>query len=228
MVKIEQSITGCSVVKDEVKVAPLLMDRHEVLQGRTYKVKTPLSESALYITINHCEIEGVMRPFEIFINSKDMKHFQWVVALTRLISAMFRHGGEVSFLIDELRSVLDPNGGAFHKGKYIPSLVSVIGDVIEQELTSLGLYQRDESLKEAAIAMVKEKTAAQRLKDMGAKDHGLAHVLPMSVSLCDEVMNEESDGYPVQATVCQKCMQRAVVIMDSCSVCLNCSESKCG
>jgi hypothetical protein len=168
MVKIDKKIVGYSVIKEgEVRVnQPMLIERSEVLNGRTYKVKTPLSESALYITINSCEINGVIRPFEIFINSKDMKHFQWVVALTRLISAVFRHGGEVSFLIDELRSVLDPNGGAFHKGKYIPSLVSVIGDVIEQELTSLGLYQRDESLKEAAVAMVKEKQAKSESSKM--------------------------------------------------------------
>jgi hypothetical protein len=204
-IKIDQPIVGYSVVKkEEAKASPALIGRQEVLPGRTYKVKTPLSESALYVTINHCEIDGVMRPFEIFINCKDMKHFQWVVALTRLISAVFRHGGEVAFLIEELRSVLDPNGGAFHKGKYIPSLVSVIGDVIEQELTSLGLFKRDESLKEAAVAMVKEKIE---------KTKKIEH---------------EDDGYPVQATVCQKCMQRSVVIMDSCSVCLNCSESKCG
>jgi hypothetical protein len=164
-IKIEQPIVGYSVVKAEAaKAEPALIGRQEVLSGRTYKVKTPLSESALYITINHCEMNGAMRPFEIFINSKDMKHFQWVVALTRLISAVFRHGGEVSFLIEELRSVLDPNGGAFHKGKYIPSLVSVIGDVIEQELTSLGLFKRDESLKEAAMAMVKEKQVKNESK----------------------------------------------------------------
>jgi len=229
MVKIDQSIAGCSVVKDEVKVTPSLLERHEVLHGRTYKVKTPLSESALYITINHCEMDGVMRPFEIFINSKDMKHFQWVVALTRLISAMFRHGGEVSFLIDELRSVLDPNGGAFHKGKYIPSLVSVIGDVIEQELTSLGLYQRDDSLKEAAMAMVKEKTLAQRLKDKGYPDRGLAHHLPMSVSLCGEMTDEEVDETfeALSKNQCQKCGDYSLIMMDGCLTCVSCGDSKC-
>jgi hypothetical protein len=226
MVKIDKKIVGYSVVKDEVSVnepKPVLIERSEVLPGRTYKVKTPLSESALYITINHCELNGVIRPFEIFINSKDMKHFQWVVALTRLISAVFRHGGEVSFLIDELRSVLDPNGGAFHKGKYIPSLVSVIGDVIEQELTSLGLYQRDDSLKEAAVAMVKEKTLAQRLKDMGAKDHGLAQHLPLSVSLSDEVM----DDIRPNKKLCDKCNEYAVVMDGGCETCHNCGFSRC-
>jgi ribonucleoside-diphosphate reductase alpha chain len=163
MVKIESKIVGYSVVKDEVKIPqPVLIERPEITHGRTYKVKSGLSESALYITINHCEVDGVIRPFEIFINSKDMKHFQWVVALTRLISAVFRHGGEVAFLIDELRSVIDPSGGTFHKGKYIPSLVSVIGDVIEQELISLGLHTKDESLKEAAVAMLNEKVKTEK------------------------------------------------------------------
>lgn len=154
MTKIDQKIVSYNVVKDEAPTPPKQpLQRTETLSGTTYKVKTPLSEHALYVTIN--DLDG--RPFEIFINSKAMDHFQWTVALTRVISAVFRHGGEVNFLIEELKSVFDPRGGAFFKGKYVPSLVAAIGDILERHLVKLGLYVVDNSLAEAAVAMVEEK-----------------------------------------------------------------------
>lgn len=162
MVKIDKKIIGYSVV--EGAEAPELLHeglaRPAVLDGTTYKLKTPLSEHALYITINNIEINGAVYPFEMFINSKAMEHFQWIVALTRIVSAVFRKGGDVAFLIEEFRSVFDPKGGYFHKGKYMPSLVAEIGDVIEQHLTKLGLYVRDTSLATAAQEMVQEKQSS--------------------------------------------------------------------
>jgi hypothetical protein len=119
--------------------------RPELLEGSTYKIKTPLSPHALYVTINDIvlnpgTVHEMRRPFEIFINSKSMEHFQWIVALTRIISAVFRKGGDVTFLVDEMRSVFDPKGGYFKKGgKYMPSLVAEIGDVIEMHLRQIGL-----------------------------------------------------------------------------------------
>ena len=113
------------------------LERPEMLLGSTYKIKTPLSEHALYITVNDIVLnEGTeheqRRPFEIFINSKNMEHFQWVLALTRIISAVFRKGGDVTVLVEELRSVFDPSGGYFKKGgKFMPSLVAEIGEVIK-------------------------------------------------------------------------------------------------
>lgn len=159
MIQITQPIVGYSVVDSTAKVAmkPKLIERTEALSGCTYKIKTPLSEHALYITINNIEIDGQLLPFELFINSKSMDHFQWIVAFTRIVSAIFRHGGEVNFLIDELRSVFDPRGGFFYRTKYVPSIVSLIGDVIEQHLIALGLYVKDNSLQEAAAAMIEEK-----------------------------------------------------------------------
>ena len=106
------------------------LERPEVLVGSTYKIKTPLSEHALYVTINDVVLNKdteheQRRPFEIFINSKNMDHFQWIVALTRIMSAVFRKGGDITFLVDELRSVFDPKGGYFKKGgRYMPSLVA--------------------------------------------------------------------------------------------------------
>ncbi len=114
------------------------LDRPEELEGATYKIKWPDSEHALYITINDLVVGGRRRPFEVFINSKNMEHFAWTVALTRMISAVFRRGGDVSFVVEELKAVFDPRGGAWIGGKYIPSILAAIGGVIEQHLVSTG------------------------------------------------------------------------------------------
>ena len=114
------------------------LDRPAALEGQTYKVKWPGSEHALYITINDIVIAGHRRPFEVFINSKNMEHFAWTVALTRMISAVFRRGGDISFVVEELKAVFDPRGGAWVEGKYIPSILAAIGGVIENHLISIG------------------------------------------------------------------------------------------
>jgi len=114
------------------------LDRPTALEGNTYKLKWPDSEHAIYITINDIVIGGHRRPFEVFINSKNMEHFAWTVALTRMISAVFRRGGDVSFVVEELKAVFDPRGGAWIKGKYIPSILAAIGGVIETHLVSIG------------------------------------------------------------------------------------------
>ncbi len=114
------------------------LDRPNELEGNTYKIKWPDSEHALYITINDIILNGHRRPFEVFINSKNMEHFAWTVALTRMISAVFRRGGDVSFVVEELKAVFDPRGGAWMKGKYIPSILAAIGGVIEQHMIATG------------------------------------------------------------------------------------------
>jgi ribonucleoside-diphosphate reductase alpha chain len=114
------------------------LDRPNELEGQTYKVKWPDSEHALYITINDIVLNGHRRPFEVFINSKNMEHFAWTVALTRMISAVFRRGGDVSFVVEELKAVFDPRGGAWMGGKYIPSILAAIGGVIEQHMIATG------------------------------------------------------------------------------------------
>ena len=154
-VKITQTITGVSVVeqREPHKIEHIVSERPTVLSGRTYKIKTPLSEHALYVTINN--ENGA--PFEVFLNSKDMQHYQWIVALTRVISAVFRKGGDCTFLVEELKHTHDPSGGFFSRGRYIPSLVAEIGYVLEDHLIDLGLIVKDESLKLAAQAMIAEK-----------------------------------------------------------------------
>ena len=117
------------------------LDRPESLEGHTYKLKWPDSEHALYITINDLVQSGHRRPFEVFINSKNMEHFAWTVALTRMISAVFRRGGDVSFVVEELKAVFDPRGGAWMQGKYIPSILAAIGGVIEQHMIRIGFIE---------------------------------------------------------------------------------------
>jgi ribonucleoside-diphosphate reductase alpha chain len=117
------------------------LDRPAALEGHTYKLKWPESEHALYITINDIVTSGRRRPFEIFINSKNMEHFAWTVALTRMISAVFRRGGDVSFVVEELKAVFDPRGGAWMGGKYVPSILAAIGGVIERHLVAIGFIE---------------------------------------------------------------------------------------
>ena len=117
------------------------LDRPQTLEGQTYKLKWPDSEHAIYITINDIVISGHRRPFEVFINSKNMEHFAWTVALTRMISAVFRRGGDVSFVVEELKAVFDPRGGAWMQGKYIPSILAAIGGVIERHMIAIGFIE---------------------------------------------------------------------------------------
>jgi hypothetical protein len=190
------------------------LERPEMLIGSTYKVKTPLSEHALYVTINdiilnHGTDYELRRPFEIFINSKNMDHFQWIVALTRIISAVFRKGGDVTFLVEELRSVFDPRGGYFKKGgRYMPSLVAEIGDAIECHMRMIGLL-KDDGLDEGQKALLAEKRAQ------------------FEAATASVQSNDEGD-FPDGAQLCVKCHTKAAIQMDGCLTCLNCGESKCG
>jgi hypothetical protein len=191
------------------------LERPETLRGNTYKIKTPLTEHALYVTINDvCLNQGTdhekWRPFEIFINSKSMDHFQWVVALTRVISAVFRKGGDITFLVEELRSVFDPRGGYFKKGKYTPSLVADIGDIIECHLKEIGMIQSEE-MDEHRKSILAEKRAQFESKEQN--------------SVADV---EAKSDFPAEAQLCNKCMTKAVIKMDGCMTCLNCGDSKCG
>ncbi|MEC3861816.1 adenosylcobalamin-dependent ribonucleoside-diphosphate reductase [Mesobacterium sp. TK19101] len=117
------------------------LDRPQELEGATYKLKWPDSEHAIYLTINDIVVGGHRRPFEVFINSKNMEHFAWTVALTRMISAVFRRGGDVSFVVEELKAVFDPRGGAWVQGKYIPSILAAIGGVIERHMVAIGFLE---------------------------------------------------------------------------------------
>ncbi|KZY64218.1 NrdJb, partial [Oleiphilus sp. HI0061] len=162
-IKIEKKIVGyqvdnsgdkAHVVDNTPKVVPVEMNesikRPDYLLGSTYKIKPPVSEHALYITINDIILNEdtdheIRRPYEVFINSKSMEHYQWVIALTRVISAVFRKGGDITFMIEELSSVYDPNGGYYKKGGvYMPSLVAEISSVVEKHMKTIGLIKSEE------------------------------------------------------------------------------------
>jgi ribonucleoside-diphosphate reductase alpha chain len=126
------------------------------LEGRTYKLRWPESDHATYITINDVmDASGRRRPFEVFINSKNMEHYSWTVALTRMISAVFRRGGDVSFVVEELKAVFDPRGGYWVEGRYVPSILAAIGDVIEQHMVAIGFLERDAKGDDAADSPAK-------------------------------------------------------------------------
>ena len=191
------------------------VSRPEALAGSTYKIKTPMSDHALYLTINDIILnEGtdheLRRPFEVFINSKNMDHFQWIVALTRVISAVFRKGGDCTFLVEELKAVFDPQGGYFKPGgKFMPSLVAEIGWAIEDHLQKIGLLKLPE-IPEHQQKIMDEKRAEF--------EGGSAAVAPAA----------ETSDFPPTAEVCKKCSVKAVILMDGCMTCLNCGDSKCG
>ena len=229
-VKIEKNIVGFNVVRPEaetpVEAEPKVeadvvqhmnenVERTEMLFGSTYKLKTPLSEHALYVTINDMVLNPgtdheMRRPFEIFINSKNMDHFQWIVALTRIVSAVFRKGGDSTFLVEELKAVFDPRGGYFKKGgKYMPSLVAELGDVIEHHMKLIGMIESDDLDDHQ-----KEFLAAKRA-EYDAKTNPTETV-------------SSDDGFPANSQMCSKCNTKAMIQMDNCMTCLNCGESKCG
>ena len=228
--KIEKKITRASIVDrsedlgktdgpltaeslDNVVRMHEKLQRPPVLKGSTYKIKTPLSEHALYVTINDIILNPdteheLRRPFEIFINSKNMDHFQWIVALTRIVSAVFRKGGDVTFLVEELRSVFDPHGGYFKKGgKFMPSLVAEIGDALENHLCETGIL-KSSTLDEHQKNYIQGKT--EKFNQKTAES------------------DAQTDDFPEGTTLCKKCLTRAMIMLDGCLTCLNCGESKCG
>jgi hypothetical protein len=210
------------------------IERPEVLVGATYKIKSPLVEHALYVTINDIVLNPgteheLRRPFEIFINSKSMDHFQWIVALTRIMSAVFRKGGDVTFLVEELKAVFDPRGGYFKAGGiYMPSIVAELGAVVEQHLRFIGLLH-DPEMDPAQRALIAAKRAEyeSRAKKKSSNKASLNDVEPVAGSAADAA-EDSSGSFPPGATLCQKCSTTAMIVMDGCETCLNCGYSKCG
>jgi len=203
----------------------------ECLEGATYKIRTPLDDHALYVTINDIVLNygtehEVRRPFEIFINSKNMDHFQWIVALTRVMSAVFRKGGDVTFLSEELQAVFDPKGGYFKPGgRFVPSIVADIGAVIEHHFKRIGLLEPDE-LSEQQQLMLKEKRAEFEAREAGGTVNPDA--LPEKKTMNEAAGEAEDTGYPAAASLCFKCNTKAMVLLDGCQTCLACGYSKCG
>lgn len=231
-IKIEKKIVGYQVDKSDTnveavdttpKIVPIEMNesvkRPDFLLGSTYKIKPPVSEHALYITINDIILNEdtdheTRRPYEVFINSKSMEHYQWVIALTRVISAVFRKGGDITFMIEELSSVYDPNGGYYKKGGvYMPSLVAEISSVIEKHMRMIGLIQSEE-MSDTTKQILAEKKA--QFEKEGSSTHVKTDEAP------------QDNPFPANASLCKKCHNKSVIVMDGCQTCLNCGDSKCG
>ena len=189
------------------------LEREPVLEGFTYKLRWPGSDHAMYITINDIEGEaasgggpsGRRRPFEIFINSKNLEHYAWTVALTRMISAIFRRGGDVSFVVEELKAVFDPQGGQWMGGRYVPSLLAAIGGVIERHMIRTGFMlpkprpEQEERVEASALAA----------------GRGLSEPSAARLTAGD------------RRTICPRCSSPSLRRVEGCLVCDNCGYSKC-
>ena len=173
------------------------LDRPNALPGNTYKVSWPEHDHAFYITINDIVQDGRRRPFEVFINSKNMEHYAWTVALTRMISAVFRRGGDVNFVAEELKAVFDPRGGQWVGGRYVPSLLAAIGEVIEQHLVDIGFTH-------------------------SAKDGEAEELAPLRLAA-----GAEGEVAQTRFRSCPKCSLPALVRQEGCDTCTSCGYSKC-
>ncbi len=180
------------------------LDRPAALEGHTYKLKWPENEHAIYITINDILIGGHRRPFEVFINSKNMEHYAWTVALTRMISAVFRRGGDVSFVVEELKAVFDPRGGAWMGGRYIPSILAAIGGVIEQHMVAIGFIAGE---------------------GMGLKSD--PYPAPEAAPAAAAPTAMTADGRP-SGPACPSCGAYEMSMVEGCMTCRSCGFSKCG
>ena len=211
------AITGSVLSTPEISDAPVPaqsgsvvymtrpLDRPGSLPGNTYKVRWPESDHAIYITLNDIIQDGRRRPFEIFINSKNMEHFAWTVALTRMISAVFRRGGDVSFVVEELKAVFDPRGGHWMDGRYVPSLLAAIGEVIEQHLVSIGFMAADTPpITPPAVRAISGVAGGAEPAHLPRGPETL-HLRP-----------------------CPKCHAPALTRQEGCDSCMNCGFSRCG
>jgi len=214
--------SGSASIHNKVVRMHEKLDRPEMLRGSTYKVKTPVDDHAMYVTINDIVLNigtehESQRPFEIFVNSKNLDHYQWIVALTRIMSAVFRKGGDVTFVVDELKAVFDPRGGYWKPGgKYMPSIIAELGHIVEKHLQYIGMLppeNLDDHQKQLIEKKRQEYEESRKQKDLLVEN--------------EPVVGEASDVIE-GAQLCGKCHDRSVVLMDGCMTCLSCGDSKCG
>ncbi|MBO0766271.1 MAG: ribonucleoside-diphosphate reductase, adenosylcobalamin-dependent, partial [Hyphomicrobiaceae bacterium] len=178
------------------------LERPPALQGATYKLRWPGSDNAIYITINDIERDGRRRPFEVFINSKNLEHYAWTVALTRMISAIFRRGGDVTFVVEELKAIFDPQGGQWMAGRYVPSLLAAIGEVIEGHMIRTGFL---------SAAGASELEASDGRVALSGGQAPAAEPRPAAAG-----------------RTCPRCNSPSLYRREGCWVCADCGYSKCG
>ncbi len=193
------------------------LERDPVLPGFTYKLKWQASDHAIYVTMNDIEREGRRRPFEIFINTKNLEHYAWTVALTRMISAVFRRGGDVTFVVEELKAVFDPQGGQWMGGRYVPSLLAAIGEIIEAHMIRIGFLAAPERGDDRQDAPAPPKAlAAEPLAQLSA---GGISWTPLAAS---------ASGAGRAGRRCPKCQGNQFLPQEGCHLCLDCGYSTCG
>ena len=183
------------------------LDRPETLPGRTYKLRWPESDHAIYLTVNDVVRDGRRRPAEVFVNSKNMEHYAWTLALTRMISAVFRRGGDVSFVVEELKAVFDPRGGQWMDGRYVPSLLAAIGGVLETHMIDIGFMREDDG------------SAPRLARPVSATVHALSRGAAGDAGL------QAPARLP---PACPRCGQFSLVHQEGCNLCTSCGYSKCG
>jgi ribonucleoside-diphosphate reductase alpha chain len=182
------------------------LERDAALAGFTYKLKWPGSDHAIYVTVNDIERDGRRRPFEIFINTKNLEHYAWTVALTRMISAVFRRGGDVAFVVEELKAVFDPQGGHWIAGRYVPSLLAAIGEVIETHMIRTGFLQPADRFGKVLET------------DLGEAEARLPGPAPRA---------EAAAQAPARPRFCPRCATPGLVREEGCWVCHSCGYSRC-
>lgn len=225
-VKIDQKIVNCSVVKETAEPQPsihcpnLSGDGHctkefhplelpDVLAGKRYRLKSPLYDSSLYMIVMDAEVNGELRPVEVFFESKNMESYSWIKFTARMVSALLRQPGPFpTYIIDEMEQTSAPNGSYFlpKGGGKVESIVHHIGKVLKQHCMELGLLSGTVKLDAAQVEYLEKKK-----EELGLSSD-----------------SENSSEYPEYATACAKCGEKAVILMDGCSTCLSCSDSKCG
>ena len=206
--RIQSSDRGSGIV---YMTAPL--EREPVLAGYTYKLKWASSDHAIYVTINDIEQDGRQRPFEIFINTRNLEHYAWTVALTRMISAVFRRGGDVSFVVDELKAVFDPQGGQWMDGRYVPSLLAAIGEIIEQHMLRIGFLQPRSA-----------PASAPPPREMAAQSTSRPHDAEPATGRPAVLTRDR----PERGRICPRCGTGTLIHESGCRVCRDCGFSSCG
>lgn len=215
------------------------LEREAALAGYTYKLKWPGSDHALYITINDIERDGRRRPFEIFINTKNLDHYAWTVALTRMISAVFRRGGDVTFVVEELKAVFDPGGGHWVQGRYVPSLIAAIGETIETHMRRTGFLKSDDQpagrehrIQAMPAGEISDRT--YRAAQSSSGDHDGQHGHDRMGALIG-TEPEGGDAGPARGSdwrsgmaQCPRCGAATYTKVEGCWVCRTCGYSRCG
>lgn len=190
--------------KEERPPQPLTLKRPDVVDAKVYKIKSPFVKFNVYVTLGYIMEYGRKRPIEIFINSKDLTHSAQYAVLTRLISAIFRRAGDAQFILEELRSIYDPNGGYFKEGKYIHSFYSEVADVIERFFRDEGILHVPEQGQQINIPIKTQLTSQHNVTD-----------------------DEDDPTNNNTFKICPECNSRTLKFENGCEFCVQCGYTKC-